>query len=239
MSENNIKKLDFYKNGKIYRIVCNQTGLQYIGSTCKTLKQRLQQHKTSYKCYNGGKGNYITSFKIIEKNDYVIVLIEDFPCDRKEQLNARERFYVESMTCVNKNSPNKLIELGQVEYSKQYNKEYYNENKDKISEQQKDYYNENKDKILDYQKDYRNENKNKILDYQKDYRNENKDKILEQQKQYYNDNKAELLDKGKEKLPCSHCGCTYTRYNESHHKKSKKHQQNSSDTDTTISDITI
>jgi len=69
MSQNNEKKLDFYKNGKIYRIVCNQTGLQYIGSTCKTLKQRLQQHKTSFKGYKDGKGNYITSFKILEKNN--------------------------------------------------------------------------------------------------------------------------------------------------------------------------
>jgi len=41
MTENSLNKLDFYKNGKIYRIVFNITGEQYIGSTCKTLKQRL------------------------------------------------------------------------------------------------------------------------------------------------------------------------------------------------------
>ena len=68
MSENNEKKLEFYKNGKIYRIVCNITGEQYIGSTCKTLKQRLQQHKSSYKCYKDGKGHYVTSYKILEKD---------------------------------------------------------------------------------------------------------------------------------------------------------------------------
>ena len=79
MIQNNEKKLDFYKNGKIYRIVCNITGEQYIGSTCKTLKQRLQQHKASYKCYKGGKGNYITSFKILENDNCAIVLIEDYP----------------------------------------------------------------------------------------------------------------------------------------------------------------
>ena len=92
--------------------------------TCKTLKQRLQQHKSSYKCYKDGKGNYITSFKILEKDNYDIVLIEDYPCDKKEQLNARERHYIETMTCVNKYYPNKLIELGKVEYDKQYNKQY-------------------------------------------------------------------------------------------------------------------
>ena len=30
-----------YKNGKIYRIVCEETGRQYIGSTCSTLVKRL------------------------------------------------------------------------------------------------------------------------------------------------------------------------------------------------------
>jgi len=86
MTENSSKKLDIYKNGKIYRVVCNETGLQCIGSTCITLKQRLQQHKSSYKSYKNGKGNYITSFKIFKNTNYDIVLIEDSPCDKKEQL---------------------------------------------------------------------------------------------------------------------------------------------------------
>ena len=138
MTENSFKKLDFYKNGKIYRIVCNEMGLQYIGSTCKTLKQRLQQHKASCKLYKAGKGNYITSFKVLENNNCAIVLIEDFPCDRKEQLNARERFYIESMTCVNKCSPNKRIEMGETEYYNQYNKQYYIDNKAELSEKKKE-----------------------------------------------------------------------------------------------------
>jgi len=206
MSQNNEKKLDFYKNGKIYRIVCNQTGLQYIGSTCKTLKQRLQQHKTSYKGYKDGNGHYITSFKILEKNDYAIVLIEDYPCERKELLNARERHYIESMTCVNKNCPNKFIELGRVEY----NKQRYDDNRDEINDRVKKYYADNKDKKLDYQKEYDKKNRDKIIQYKK------------------------------EKLLCPHCGCSYRRDGKSTHQKTKKHQTNSaSDSDSTISDITI
>jgi len=236
MTENSIKKLDFYKNGKIYRIVCNETGLQYIGSTCKTLKQRLQQHKSSYKAYNDGKVNYITSFKILENNNYDIVLIEDFPCERKEQLNARERFYIDSLTCVNKNSPNKFNELGKVKYAK----EYYNDNKDKILDQKMIYYNDNKDKILNYQKEYREDNKDKILNYQKEYREDNKEKFLDYQKEYREDNKEYYKQYKNQNIPCLHCGCTYTRSNKLKHNATKKHKRNSlKDDESTISDITI
>jgi hypothetical protein len=39
-----------YRNGKIYKIVCNITGLTYYGSTCEpTLARRLAKHRG---CYN-------------------------------------------------------------------------------------------------------------------------------------------------------------------------------------------
>ncbi len=38
-----------YKNSKIYRIVCNETGETYIGSTTQTLTKRLSKHKENFK----------------------------------------------------------------------------------------------------------------------------------------------------------------------------------------------
>ena len=58
-----------YRNGEIYKIVSNKTGLVYIGSTCKTLPQRIAQHERDYKQYlkTGKKYNiYMTSFKILK-----------------------------------------------------------------------------------------------------------------------------------------------------------------------------
>ena len=54
---------------------------------------------------------------------------------------------------------------------KQYQKEYYEKNKDKI----KEYYEKNKDKIKEVKKEYREKNKDKI----KEYYEKNKDKIKE------------------------------------------------------------
>ena len=53
-----------YEHGKIYKKVCNETGLIYIGSTAqKFLSTRLGGHEANYKQYLNGNFNYITSSK--------------------------------------------------------------------------------------------------------------------------------------------------------------------------------
>jgi hypothetical protein len=82
-----------YSKGKIYKLECYTTGLIYIGSTTQSLIQRLQGHKKDYKYYLNEKCNYTTSFKILENDNYNIVLLEECPCDNKEQLHAKEAEY--------------------------------------------------------------------------------------------------------------------------------------------------
>lgn len=91
-----------YKEGKIYRLVCDTTGKQYIGSTCKQLSARLTSHRTQYKRYLADKGDrYMSSFEILENNNYKIILIEPYPCENCDELRARERYWVEKSECVN------------------------------------------------------------------------------------------------------------------------------------------
>ena len=132
-----------YENAKIYKIVCNITGLCYIGSTCKKyLAQRLYQHVNSYKRYKNGKSNNVTSFEVLENDDYDIFLLENVKnCTTKEQLHARERYYIENNECVNRyiagRTKKEYREANKEkfkEYHKKYNKEYKEENKDKLRE---------------------------------------------------------------------------------------------------------
>jgi predicted GIY-YIG superfamily endonuclease len=97
-----------YGNGKIYKVVCSETGRVYVGSTTDTLSRRMTRHRA---LTNG----CVTRDFI----DGKIFLIEDFPCERKEQLLSRERFYIESMDCVNKKIPTRTL------------KEYLEKNKEK------------------------------------------------------------------------------------------------------------
>ena len=104
------KKVKTYNNAKVYRIICNVTGLQYIGSTCKTLSARLSGHKADYKGYLDKKQHYISSYKILENDNFDIVLLENLiNCKSKDELHQRERYYIDIMECVNKFIPGRTI----------------------------------------------------------------------------------------------------------------------------------
>lgn len=119
-----------YQNGKIYRIVCNITGLTYIGSTCQTLSQRLTKHRFNYKTLlEKPEKKLVTSVKVIAGGDYDIVLLEKCPCESKEELHKRERYYIESMDCVNKVIPTRT--------EAEKKKVYYDANKEAIAEKNK------------------------------------------------------------------------------------------------------
>jgi hypothetical protein len=164
-----------YQLGKIYKIVCNETGLIYVGSTCEpTLTKRLTKHRDNYKKWLNGKYPYVTSFKVLEKGNYNIILIEDYPCDRREQLLAKERKYIEEIECVNKCIPMRT------------KKEWANTNIDKIKERDKKWREANTEKIKEYRevnaekiKEYRELNAEKMKEYLKEYRELNAEKIKE------------------------------------------------------------
>lgn len=112
-----------YKNGKIYKLVCSETQQIYIGSTIMPLYKRLFQHKKLKDC---------SCRNFIEPK---IFLIEDFPCERKEQLNSRERQHIEKNDCVNIQRPGRTL------------KEYYQDNKIEIIKKICNYGKNNKEKI--------------------------------------------------------------------------------------------
>lgn len=126
-----------YAKSKIYRIVCNITGENYIGATTESLSRRLTGHVASAK----RDGSHCRSKQIIDRGNYQILLLEDYPCERKEQLSARERFFIESMDCINQNIPTRTVS------------QYYTANRDAILEQRKNYHITNRDRILAYKRD--------------------------------------------------------------------------------------
>ena len=135
-----------YKLGKIYRIECNVTGLEYVGSTCEpTLAKRLTKHVGQYRSYLKGTYNYVSSFKLLENNDYDIILIEKYPCNDKDELYSRECYFSNQIDCVNIRKNQGLI--NRLGGRKEYDKIYRELNKDKILEKKKEYKNINKEII--------------------------------------------------------------------------------------------
>jgi hypothetical protein len=141
-----------YILGKIYKIECNKTKKIYIGSTCEYfLDKRLLGHKTTFQRYKENKTkNYLTSFEILENDDYKILLLENYPCNNKNELHQRERYYIETHSCVNKKIPLRTSKE-YYEYKKdsiiKYHKDYYINNKNSINEKYKLYYQKNREQI--------------------------------------------------------------------------------------------
>jgi hypothetical protein len=155
MTEEVQKKINPYSNGKIYMIVSYSTGLRYYGSTVQPLNKRFNSHKAL--------SNRLSSKTVIESGDAVILLVESFPCETKEQLNAKEGWYIMNNDCVNK-----LV----------------------AGRSDKQRYQDNKEAILEHKKQYRQDNKDAILERQKQYYQNNKEAIAKRMKQYYQQKKT-------------------------------------------------
>ena len=186
-----------YQNGKIYKIVCNKTNLVYYGSTTKQyLSERLTYHRSNYKRYLNKQYHFISSFKVLENNDYNIILVEIFKCNSKDELLQKERFYIENNSCVNKNIPSRT----QKEYN-EINKELIKEKnrknrngefKENYLINQRKYYYENREKILLCGKIHKMKNKESIAEKRHIYYELNKEKISNGKKIYREENKEKI-----------------------------------------------
>lgn len=134
-----------YTNGKIYRINVDGSDLVYYGSTTDPLYKRMSSHKASFM-----KSDHHRSVNELFKfGDPYITLVEKYPCDTKEELHARERWYIENNNCVNKVVP------------KRTKKEYYHDTKDHLNEIRREQYknDEKRNIIIARNKEWRDRNK--------------------------------------------------------------------------------
>ena len=124
-----------YKNGKIYQLVCNETGEVYIGSTINSLEYRLSKHEMSTNtCY---------SKQIIDRNNYYIELLETYPCNNEFELNLKEGEYQRVIECINHNIAGRT------------KREYYQDNKEAIDKYRKEWEQDNKEAIAKKKREYR------------------------------------------------------------------------------------
>ena len=77
--------------------------LPYYGSTISSIPRRKTSHKSKYKRFIEGKTNkYYSSFDIMKRGNWDMVLIENCPCENLKELERREGEYIRNNPCVNK-----------------------------------------------------------------------------------------------------------------------------------------
>ncbi len=118
-------------NGKVYRVICNETNETYYGSTVQSIKTRMYQHT---------RANVTRCKSIIDRGNYRYEVCEEVVCDDRTVLYDRERFWIQNNECINKQIPNRKYP------------EFYKDNRDKILQYKKEHYQKNRQRLLDYKK---------------------------------------------------------------------------------------
>lgn len=110
------------------------------------------------------RDNICISKQIIERNNYSVNILEELELIDIKDLRIREQYYIDTTICINK-----INSYRSYEESLEYQKEYYEINKNEIKDKMKEYHEANKDKIKKYMKEYSQVNKDKIKAYKKQY----------------------------------------------------------------------
>lgn len=109
-----------YNNSVIYKICCNDISITdcYVGSTTNFIK-RKSSHKS--RCKNERNKQYnLNVYQFIRSHgdwqNWDMIVIEEFPCDSKNQLHTRERFHIEDLhATLNKVIPTRTMKEDQLD----------------------------------------------------------------------------------------------------------------------------
>ena len=121
-----------YQRGKIYKVINTQSDDIYIGSSTMNLEQRMIKHKCDAK-QRPELSKFYTFMNQVGIDKFEIHLIEDYPCDCKEDLFKREGEVIKDMATLNQ----RIAGRTKQEYSKEYSKNHRDEVNNKRNERRK------------------------------------------------------------------------------------------------------
>jgi len=222
--------------GKVYKIVCNITKEVYIGSTGTKMSDRMTAHRSDARraVYGGCK-----SMDIINRGNYDVVILEEFPYQDDTHKRWRERHYYDTIENVNKCPPIRTEEekrqlniercraRGQkkrqdpehVKREKERTAKYREENVEYLAEQAKNYRINNAEQVRVTKANHYQANKEKVKNDVEKYRQNNAEKVAAGCRRRYEKAKSE----GKhDSIPCG-CGGSYTLSYKKCHETTTKH----------------
>jgi len=216
-----------YQNSLIYKLKHNEdyddTNI-YVGST-SNFKNRKNQHKNA--CFNEKNKRYnLSIYQYIRDNggwdNWVMIPIEQYPCNSKKELLIRERHHIDLLRpTFNKQIPTRTPKEYREDNKENY-KKWREDNKKAISEYDKKWRKANKEKKQKNHKKWRESHKEEIKEKKKQNYEANKEQILERTKDYYENNKEIINQNKKQTVICDHCGFESRKDNLKRHQQSKK-----------------
>jgi hypothetical protein len=156
-----------YDQSKIYKIISDQSEMIYVGSTTKQyLSQRMDKHRNGFKNWKEGKGSFVASYEILKYDDAKIILLENCNCKSRDELIAREQFYIDKYKdiCINKH----FAKGRNIEKRRETQNEYRKNNIEQERERDRKRYEKDKEKRIALSKNRYEVKKNQINEYRRD-----------------------------------------------------------------------
>ena len=141
--------------------------------------------------------------------DCKIELLAEAPCESREHLRKIEGEYIRRETCINKRVAGRT------------DKEYYQDNKERLLSEYKEYRKTHKEEMAQQQKEYYRQNKERRNQQSKSYREHNLAKCKVMANQYYLNNRMTILQRLYETEVCKYCNTASSRHHIARHQKSK------------------
>ena len=221
-----------YEKGKTYQIVDVGFNKCYIGSTTETLKRRMARHKDNYMKYkNGSEKKFARSIFLFDEfgvDNCKILLIKNYPCNNREELEKEEgqEILKNLDKCVNKivvgRTPKEYYDTNR-EQLLQNKKEHRINNIEQYKEKDRKYHEEHREERNAYSKEWYENNKEYAIQKRQEYREQNLDKCKQCDKNYYEKNREAIRARRSVKTQCG-CGGSYVRDARAQHFRTKKHQ---------------
>jgi len=160
--------------GIIYKLSCDEYDKVYIGSSVKTIEQRMSVHKDHFNKWMSKAGTrYCSSFEILKYPNVKIEVLEeiDYIDAHDTLLKQEEQKWIDTtLNCCNllraftpldikrqiRNETHKLWREANPEKFKATQKKYQQTHKNEKNEYRRKYSKENRDKMNAYKQKYRN-----------------------------------------------------------------------------------
>ena len=207
-------EINKYQNGKIYKLWSLETDEIYVGSTCCPLHKRMFKHRQSFRFGTRSHYKLYREMERLGETSFRIELIEDYPCDSRDELLKREGYWIRELKAT--------LNMVMAGRSK---KEYYLEHIDEVKEYKRNWQEENKDRLKQKHSEYYQKHKQEILARVKEYTESHYEDRKQYTKQYREGNKEKIQAHKSEAHLCTICGSTYTNCHKARHERTKKHLQ--------------
>ncbi len=205
-----------YEHSILYKIRHKTEEIKdcYAGSTTNRFEVRQSQHKCDVSSPHS-KHYKLHVYDFIRTHggwdEWIMELIEVYPCQNKKELLMREGHWVKTLgATLNSHMPGRTPE------------EYYRDNKERISARHKAWNDENKEHVAAQKLVYREATKDRRAEWQAKYDKDNKETRYAKEKARREANKEIITAKNTTRVLCE-CGATINHSSTRAHRRSQRH----------------